>query len=53
MEKGSNQAGVFIRCSVRDYGGKSYNLMFPEGKGHSRGMEDFGRKIAPVRGKIQ
>ena len=33
MEKGSNQAGVFIRCSVRDSGGKSYSLMFPEGKG--------------------
>ena len=31
MEKGSNQSGVFIRCSVRDYGGKSFNLMFPEG----------------------
>ena len=33
MEKCSNQAGVFIRCSVRDSGGKSYSLMFSEGKG--------------------
>ena len=33
MEKGSNQAGGFIRCSMRDLVGKSYNLMFSEGKG--------------------
>ena len=29
MEKGSNQADGFIRCLVRDLGGKSYNMMFP------------------------
>ena len=29
MEKGSNQAGAFMRCSVRDSEGKSYNMMFP------------------------
>ena len=32
-EKGSNHAGGFIRCSVRDFRGKSYNIMFLEGKG--------------------
>ena len=33
MGKGSNQASGFIRCSVRDLGGKSYNLMYSKGKG--------------------
>ena len=32
MEKGLNQEGGFIRCLMRDSEGKSYNLMFSEGK---------------------
>ena len=45
MEKGSNQAGAFIRCSVRDAGGKSYNLMFPEGKGVVGGWRILVEKL--------
>ena len=45
MEKGSNQASVFIRCSVRDFGGKSYNLMFPEGKGIVGGWRILAEKL--------
>ena len=37
MENGSNQVGGFIRCSMRELGGKSYNLMFSEGKGVAGG----------------
>ena len=46
MEKGSNQAGVFIRCLVRDSGGKSYNLMFPEGKGVVGGWRILAKNCA-------
>ena len=45
MEKGSNQAGSFIRCSVRDSGGKSYNLMFPKGKGVVGGWRILAEKL--------
>ena len=45
LEKGSNQAGVFIRCSVRDFGGKSYNLMFPEGNGIIGGWRILAEKL--------
>ena len=45
MEKGSNQSGVFIRCSVRDYGGKNYNLMFPEGNGIVGGWKILAEKM--------
>ena len=45
MEKGLNQAGSFIRCSVRDLVGKSYNLMFPEGKGVARGWRILAEKL--------
>ena len=45
MEKGSNQAGGFIRCSVRDHEGKSYNLMFPEGKGIAGGWRILAEKL--------
>ena len=45
MEKGSNQSGVFIRCSVRDYGGKSFNLMFPEGNGIVGGWRILADKL--------
>ena len=45
MEKGSNQAGVFIRCSVRDYGGKNYNLMFPEVNGIVGGWRILAEKM--------
>ena len=45
MEKGSNQVGGFIRCSVRDLGGKSYNLMFPEGKGVVGGWRILAEKL--------
>ena len=45
MEKGSNQSGVFIRCSVRDYGGKSFNLMFPEGNGIVGGWRILAEKL--------
>ena len=48
MEKGSNQAGVFIRCSVRDCGGKSYNLMFPEGNGIVGGWRILAEKLRQV-----
>ena len=39
MERGSNKAGGFIRCSVRDLG-KSFNLTFPKGKRLSWRVED-------------
>ena len=45
MEKGSNQSGVFIRCSVRDYGGKNYILMFPEGNGIVGGWKILAEKM--------
>ena len=45
MEKGSNQSGVFIRCSVRDYGGKIYILMFPEGNGLIGGWKILAEKM--------
>ena len=45
MEKGSNQSGVFIRCSVRDYGGKRFNLMFPEGNGIVGGWRILAEKL--------
>ena len=45
MEKCSNQAGGFICYSVRDLGGKSYNLMFPEGKGVSGGWRILAEKL--------
>ena len=45
MEKGSNQASGFIRCSVRDLGGKSYNLMFSEGKGVAGGWRILAEKL--------
>ena len=45
MEKGSNQSGVFIRCSVRDYGGKSFNLIFPEGNGIVGGWRILAEKL--------
>ena len=45
MEKGSNQSGVFIRCSVRDYGGKNYNMMFPEGNGIVGGWRILAEKM--------
>ena len=45
MEKGSNQAGVFIRCSVRDYGGKNFILMFPEGNGIIGGWKILAEKM--------
>ena len=45
MEKGSNQAGSFIRCLVRDLVGKSYNLMFPEGKGVVGGWRILAEKL--------
>ena len=48
MEKGSNQAGVFIRCSVRDSGGKSYNLMFSEGKGVVGGWRILAEKLSQL-----
>ena len=49
MEKGSNQAGAFILCSVRDSGGKSYNLMFPEGKGVVGGWRILTEKLRQLR----
>ena len=45
MEKGSNQAGSFIRFLVRDLVGKSYNLMFPEGKGVVGGWRILAEKL--------
>ena len=45
MEKGSNHSGVFIRCSVRDIGGKYYNLMFPEGNGIVGGWRILAEKM--------
>ena len=48
MEKGSNQAGGFIRCSVRDSGGKSYNLMFPKGKGIAGGWRFLAEKLCQL-----
>ena len=45
MEKGSNQAGSFIRCSVRDLVGKSCNLMFLEGKGVAGGWRILAEKL--------
>ena len=37
--------GGFIRCSVRDLGRKSYNLMFPEGKGLAEGWKFLSEKL--------
>ena len=45
MEKGLNQASGFIRCSVRDPEGKSYNLMFSEGKGVVGGWRILAEKL--------
>ena len=45
MERGSNKAGGFIRCSLRDLGGKSYNLMFLEGKGLAGGWKILSEKL--------
>ena len=45
MEKGSNQSRVFIRCSVRDYGGKNYILMFPEGNDLVGGWKILAEKM--------
>ena len=45
MEKGSNQAGGFIRCLLRDSEGKSYNLMFSKGKGIPRGWRILAEKL--------
>ena len=45
VEKGSNQAGAFIRYSVRDLEGKSYNLMFPERKGVVGGWRILAEKL--------
>ena len=45
MEKGSNKAGGFIRCSVRDLGGEIFNLMFPEGKGLVGGWKILLEKL--------
>ena len=51
MERGSNQAGGFIRCSVRDLGGKSYNLMFPKGKGLAGGWKILAEKLRQLMKK--
>ena len=48
MEKGSNQAGSFIRCLVRDLGGKSYNLMFSEGKGVAGDWKILAKKLCQL-----
>ena len=45
MEKGSNQAGAFIRCLVRDSGGKIYKLKFQEGKGVVGGWRILAEKL--------
>ena len=45
MERGSNKEGGFIGCLVRDLRGKSYNLMFLEGKGLVGGWKILSKKL--------
>ena len=51
MEKGSNQAGCFIRCLMRELGGKSYNMMFSEGKGVAGGWRILVEKLRQLRAR--
>ena len=45
LERRSNIAGSFIRCTVRDLGAKWFSLCFPEGKGILKGWKLLSEKL--------
>ena len=44
LERCSNNAGIFLRCSNRDAGWKRFGICIPEGKGLVRGWKLIGRE---------
>ena len=45
LERRSNSAGTFIRCTVRDSSVKRHCLIFPEGKGLENGWALLAKKL--------
>ena len=52
LECGSNKAGRFLQCMVRDGEGKKHSIFFPEGKGFVNGSSILAGKLKEVGVKM-
>ena len=52
LECGSNKAGRFLQCMVRDGEGKKHSIFFPEGKGLINGWSILAGKLKEVGVKM-
>ena len=52
LECGSNKAGRFLQCMVRDGEGKKHSIFFPKGKGLVNGWSILAGKLKEVGVKM-